>query len=178
MAETAASPTADEKGAQKPKGGLSIVQLALVVVLGLLSSASGGVISGYIISRNLPKAEAAHAEEGSEKNMAEIIEKGGALPLDPFVVNLADKDSPRYLRIKISLLVDNKEKIGELTENQALILKIRDVILQMLTTKSSGDLVHEEGKTKLRADIVEKLQEFFAEPKLIDVMFTEFVIQL
>ena len=107
-----------------------------------------------------------------------MLEKGAVVPLDPFVVNLADTEAPRYLRIKISLMVDDKAKIEEVVENQALQLKVRDVILQTLTRKTSQDLINEEGKNKLRHEIQEEVQGFFKEPKLMDVMFTEFVIQL
>jgi flagellar FliL protein len=110
--------------------------------------------------------------------MAEILEKSAVLPLEPFVVNLADKDAARYLRIKISLMVDDKSKTKELEENQALQLKVRDVILQTLTAKTSRDLINEEGKNKLREEIRDKIGVYFRTPKVTEVMFTEFVIQL
>ena len=106
------------------------------------------------------------------------MEHGAVVPLDPFVVNLADQDSARYLRIKVSLMVDDKSKIKEVLENQALTLKVRDVILQTLTRKTSHDLADDEGKNKLRAEIQDGIGHYFKEPKLTDVMFTEFVIQL
>ena len=59
-----------------------------------------------------------------------MLQKSAVLPLDPFVVNLADPDAARYLRIKISLMIDNKSKVKDISENQALQLKVRDVILQ------------------------------------------------
>jgi flagellar FliL protein len=107
-----------------------------------------------------------------------MLEKSAALPLEPFVVNLADTDAARYLRIQISLMIDDKTKEKELAENKALQLKVRDVILQSLTAKTSHDLINEEGKNKLRHEIQEKIAIYFQEPKLVDVMFTEFVIQL
>jgi len=107
-----------------------------------------------------------------------MLEKSAVLPLEPFVVNLADPDAARYLRIRISLMVEDKSHAKELSENQALQLKVRDVILQSLTAKTSHDLINEEGKNKLRHEIQEKIAVYFQEPKLVDVMFTEFVIQL
>ena len=107
-----------------------------------------------------------------------MLQKSAVLSLEPFVVNLADADAARYLRIKISLLVDDKSKVKEVTENQALQLKVRDVILQSLTAKTSQDLINAEGKNKLRHEIQEKVALYFRDPKLVDVMFTEFIIQL
>jgi flagellar basal body-associated protein FliL len=55
---------------------------------------------------------------------------------------------------------------------------VKDVILQTLSRKTSHDLINEEGKNKLRAEIQEGIGRYFKDPKLTDVMFTEFVIQL
>ena len=125
-----------------------------------------------------PVLPAEEKAENHEEKLAEILEKSAVLPLEPFVVNLADTDAARYLRIKVSLMVDDKEKQKELEENLALQNKVRDVILQSLTAKTSKELINEEGKNKLRHEIQEKVGVYFHEPKLVDVMFTEFVIQL
>ena len=174
--------TVEEQPEVKPAkgGGGSIGKMLMIVVLALLSSAGGGVVSFVLISRTM-NAHAKTAEDpkkAEEEKVAEMLEKGAVLPLEPFVVNLADTDAARYLRIKVSLMVDDKAKVKELTENQALQLKVRDVILQSLTVKTSKDLINEEGKNKLRHEIQEKAAIYFREPKLVDVMFTEFVIQL
>jgi len=168
----------------KPKKSGAIGKILLVVVLAAVSSAGGGVVSFYLINRALQnQANAAAKAEGAdheaeEEKVVEMLEKSAVLPLEPFVVNLADAEAARYLRIKVSLMVDDKSKEKELAENQALQLKVRDVILQTLTAKTSKDLIDEAGKNKLRHEIQEKITVYFREPKLVDVMFTEFVIQL
>lgn len=168
----------------KPAQSGNILKILLIVVLAVCSSAGGGVVSFMLMKRTLGiTAEAkaddkAKSEEEEHKRIAEMLEKSAVLPLEPFVVNLADQDAPRYLRIKISLLVDDKAKSEELNKNQALQLKVRDVILQSLTARTSHDLIGQEGKNKLREEIQQKVAVYFQEPKLVDVMFTEFVIQL
>ena len=160
--------------------------LIMMVVIVLLSNALGAGATWFFVSRAMaavvePGEEGKHAEgkEGDPHvDMAELLEKSAVVPLEPFVVNLADADVARYLRIKISLMVDDKSKVKEVEENQALQLKVRDVILQTLTKKTSQDLMHDEGKKKLRKEIQDEVGPFFKAPKLNDVMFTEFVIQL
>src|SRR5207253_2912627 len=166
-----------------PKGGSSIGKMLLIVVLALVSSAGGGVVTFVLINKTLgAQAKAGDkadlSKEAEQEKMAVLLEKSAVLPLEPFVVNLADADAARYLRIKISLMVDNKAKAKEVTDNQALQLKVRDVILQSLTVKTSQDLISEDGKNKLRREIQDKVSMYFRDPKLVDVMFTEFVIQL
>ena len=165
------------------KGGSSIGKMLMVVVLAVVSSAGGGVISFVLINRTLnaqPKGadNPDKPKEAEQEKIAALLQKSAVLPLDPFVVNLADTDAARYLRIKISLMIDDKAKVKEVTENQPLQQKVRDVILQSLTAKTSQDLIDEEGKNKLRRELQDKVSLYFKEPKLVDVMFTEFVIQL
>jgi len=178
VAEETAAAAAPEP--PKAASSLSIGKILLIVALALLSSAGGGLISFVLINRTLHKeANAAEKPEAAEQEkIAKMLEKSAALPLEPFVVNLADSDSPRYLRIKISLMVDDKTKTKELQENQALQQKVRDLILQSLTAKTSKELINEEGKNKLRKEIQQRITLYFREPKLVEVMFTEFVIQL
>jgi flagellar FliL protein len=176
--ETVVQETKPAKGGTAGKIG----KILLIVLLALVSSAGGGIVSFMLMKRTLHLdngAKAASETEAAEhEKIAEMLEKSAVLPLEPFVVNLADPEAARYLRIKISLMVDDKTKAKELVENQALQLKVRDVILQSLTAKTSHDLINEDGKNKLRHEIQEKIAVYFQEPKLVDVMFTEFVIQL
>ena len=160
--------------------------LIMMVVIVLLSNAAGAGATWFFVRRTMaavvaPGAEVNESTGKEDKetlDMAVILEKSAVVPLEPFVVNLADADTARYLRIKISLMVDDKSKLKEIEENQALQLKVRDVILQTLTRKTSQDLINDDGKKKLRKEIQDEVGPFFKEPKLNDVMFTEFVIQL
>lgn len=181
---------------KKPKikrGRSPIMKVLFIVILAVASSAAGGVVSFYLISKSMsakaqapkaedtadtPEAKEKAKEKAEEEKIAQMLEKSAVLPLEPFVVNLADIDAPRYLRIKINLMLDDKARIKELEENQVLQLKVRDVILQSLTSKTSQDLIKDEGKNKLRREIQDKIALYFRGPKLVDIMFTEFVIQL
>ena len=178
--------TDDEQEVVTPaaKGRSAVIgRMLLIALLALGSSAAGGVVSFVLINRVLAaQAKAADKPdkslEAEQERIEKLLQKSAVLPLEPFVVNLADPDAARYLRIKISLMIDDKSKAREVGDNQALQLKVRDVILQSLTAKTSAELINEEGKNKLRHEIQEKVALYFRAPKLVDVMFTEFVIQL
>ena len=182
MREETAVEETEEKPPQK-KSGSPIGKVLMIIVLALVSSAGGGLISFILISKTLAATakggdKGDKSEKAEQEKITELLEKGAAIPLEPFVVNLADSDAARYLRIKISLMIDDKTRLKEVAENQALQLKLRDVILESLTSKRSQDLINAEGKNKLRHEIQEKIAVYFRAPKLMDVMFTEFVIQL
>src|SRR4051812_44641591 len=171
MAEDA---VVEEQPPTPPGKSSSLGKMLLIVVLALVSSAGGGFMSFMLISRTLKlqtgQGEKAPDKPKEEEDVAKILEKSAVLPLEPFVVNLADADAARYLRIKISLMIDDKLKLPAVIENQALQLKVRDIILQSLTNKTSQQLIHEDGKNKLRHEIQDKIAVYFREPKLVDVM--------
>ena len=70
--------------------------------------------------------------------------------LDPFVVNLADKDADRYAQIGITLEVADP-KFGELLK--AYMPAIRNSILLILAQKASADLLDRPGKEQLAGQI-------------------------
>ena len=49
-----------------------------------------------------------------QEKIAEMLEKSAVLPLEPFVVNLADPEAPRYLKIKISLMILGQRKMYQM----------------------------------------------------------------
>lgn len=179
---------AEEQEKQEPKkarGGflLKVLTIALVVVG---SSVIGAASSWFFAARlAIPagvkaveaKAEA-EAEDPETAKFNEAVENGAVVPLEPFVVNLADPDASRFLRITVKLMVDDKHAVEELIASQTILSKVRDVILELLTQKTSADLLTQEGKKALRQEIHHKIEVYFKEPKLIDVMFTELVLQL
>jgi flagellar protein FliL len=103
-------------------------------------------------------AEAAAAAEdgdtdGAPARTAKKKEKGEKpvfVPMDVFVVNLADHDADRYAQIGITLQVPD-EKVSE--EIKTYLPAIRNNILLLLAHKSSADLAGGEGKELLARQI-------------------------
>ena len=175
MADEAA-PVVEKPAPPQGSGGSKMIMIVFLVIF---SNAVGAGLTWFLVHKEIGKVQAASGTaESPKEDLAAALEKGAVVPLEPFVVNLADADTARYLRIKISLMIDDKAKAEGIVANQALQLKVRDIILQTLTRKTSQDLINDEGKNKLRQEIEEQVKPYFVAPKLTDVMFTEFVIQL
>lgn len=130
-----------------------------------------------------PKAEEQHApaEEKKAEGGHGEAKKGGhggkeapsnLVPLPAFVVNLADPNARRYLKIVLSVEMTGNPELLE--ANQA---KIRDALLMLLSTKTSQDLSTLEGKILLRKEIVDRLNQAIGQAKVARVYFTDFVIQ-
>jgi flagellar FliL protein len=101
-------------------------------------------------------------------------ERGHIYTMDPFIVNLADADQNRYLKLRINLESNKPGPNEEFTKKLPLI---KDTILTILSQKKSEDLFHSSGKEKLKAEMLRLVNPNLGELKIKAVYFTEFVIQ-
>lgn len=112
-------------------------------------------------------------EEGLEEE-AEAVVIGEMFPLDTFVVNLADDKGKRYLRATMQLELAPEQTAATLEQR---LPQIRDVVLTILPTKQFQEIRTIDGKTTLRTEIMNKLNELFNGESVVNIYFTEFVIQ-
>jgi flagellar protein FliL len=98
--------------------------------------------------------------------------------LDSFVVNLADRNQSSFLKIGIDLGVASASAEGKSEDaNTAVLPKIRDTILSVLSTWQSGGLLAPDGKTKLKEQILDALHQQVPTVPVKEVYFTEFLVQ-
>lgn len=106
----------------------------------------------------------------NDKNVSKVV------PLDPFILNLADKEDNRYLRLTIHLGLGGgegeEEKPGVLFTSQA-----RNAILSVLMLKASTDILTVEGRNNLRKELLAVVRKAVKEPKVEAIYITEFIIQ-
>jgi len=148
---------------QKKKG--SLMKWLIIGVAGFIIIA--GCIAGGVLYFQ-------HATEGKGNQKTEKAGPGVLWALDPFIVNLADNNSERYLKVVMQLEVSGQEDPKALDEFKP---KFRDCILDILSSKSCGELMDVSGKQRLREDISVKLNSLLTKGKIKRVYFTEFVIQ-
>ncbi len=100
--------------------------------------------------------------------------------LDEFVVNLADKYQPRYLKVTISLEVEsNDPRSGGRGDDkkEAEDVKVRDAIISVLTGKHFADLVALGGKDELKAKLKSEINSVLEDRKVVNIYFTSFAMQ-
>ena len=152
---SAAAAAADATPAGKKPGGKK--KLVIMVAVAAIVLGGGGVGALVYMKKQKAAAEAAAAEDGdgdaapakSEKKK-EKGEKPVFVPMDAFVVNLADHEADRYAQIGITLEVPD-EKVSE--EIKTYLPAIRNNILLLLAHKSSADLAGGDGKELLAKQI-------------------------
>lgn len=178
MSKDAAPP---EGEAPKKKGKLMIVIAALVVVL-----AGGGAAAYFMMSKPDAAKKAKHAgeeevaaadadaeeeeEEDSHDENPPVYEK-----LDQFTVNLVDD---YYLQTDIQLQVAD---VKVQTKIKAHMPEVRDVLIRLLSSKSSEDLAQQEGKDKLAKEIQKAVNDILhikSKSKGVKkVLFASFITQ-
>lgn len=159
---SAPAAAAAEHGDAAPKKGKKKSIIILAVVGLLLALGGGGAV--FFMKKKAAEAEAAAAEEGGdaahaapkkEKKKEKKKDDKPVLPvfvpLDPFVVNLADREADRYAQIGVTFQVEDA-KSGDDLKNY--MPAIRNNILMLLAHKTSQDLHTVEGKEKLARQIL------------------------
>lgn len=99
---------------------------------------------------------------------------GGMRPLDPFLANLADETSSRYLKLSLQVEFVDAEPPAAF---DARLPQIRDVILTLVTSKTFADIRTPEGKERLREDVIDRINHVIAQDAVKSVYFTEFIVQ-
>jgi flagellar protein FliL len=147
----AAAALVAEAPPKKGKKKMLIIIIAVAVVL--LAAGGGGAL--WLMKKHA--AEAAAADDGEEGGDVAQAEEGhdkhavpSFLPLDPFTVNLADRNAERYAQVGITLELDDAHSTEEI---KGYMPAIRNNILLLLSHKSSEELMQRDGKLKLAEEI-------------------------
>ena len=155
-AAPAATATAD--AAPAAKGGKK--KLIIIIAAALLVVLAGGGAAFFLMKKKPVEGD----EEGADGHAkAETSEPAKAkpkhdskhppvfVPLDPFTVNLADKESERYAQIAVTLEIDDAKTADAL---KVYMPAIRNNILMVLSHKTAAQLLTREGKEKLAKSIL------------------------
>jgi flagellar FliL protein len=120
-----------------------------------------------------------HRSAGAEGGTAEQHkpEDLGVMPLDPFTVNLADKETPRFLRVTVQLVLTEKAAIEELRKDALKQAQLRSMLLELLTQQLAEHLNTPEGKAELKKAIAARASDALKPLKVTDVLFSDFVVQ-
>jgi len=179
-----ASPPTGGKGKKK----LIIILVAVVV---LLVAMGGG---GFFIWKKkaaaaAEAAAAADSEDGHPVAESKEHKDHGPpifVPLEPFVVNLADKGTDRYAQVSVTLQVENSKVSDDL---KIYLPAIRNNILMILAHKTSEELMDRAGKDVLAEEILRestrplkesqdpKKKDSGAYRPILKVHFANFIIQ-
>lgn len=138
---------------EAPRPGKKKLIIMVAAALLLVALAGSGVVlllkkraQAALEAEGLDVAPAMAAVEPEEPKVPPVF-----VPLDPFTVNLADRQAERYAQIGITLAVADSKA----TESVKLYMPaIRNNILMVLAHKNSSDLLQRDGKDQLADEVL------------------------
>ena len=146
---SAAAAAAEAPPPAKGKKKLIIIIAAVAIVL------LGGGGGAFVMMKKKAHAEAeaeAEAEGGAaHKAPAPVSKKDPKalpvfVPLEPFTVNLADRNADRYAQIGVTLEVEDNLTADQIKNYMPAI---RNNILMLLADRTAAELMGRDGKSKL-----------------------------
>ncbi len=164
---------AEEEAKEAPPAaagsGKKMMMLGLVGVL--LLGGGGGAAWFFMGSGDKAEGEK-HAKKDHDEEHAD--EPGPVMELEPFLLNLADREELRFLKVTIKVELDRPE---EKTDYPNKVPAIRDALLVLLSSKESQLLRTVNGKRRIREEIMTRVNGVMSKGKITNVFFTDFIIQ-
>ena len=139
------STAAATEASPPPKGKKKLLVIVAAAVLVLALGGGGAMFL-------LKKKPAESDSEGGEAAPAHAAAKHDAhatptfVPLDPFTVNLADRQAERYAQVGITLEIDDPHLADQI---KLYMPAIRNNILLALADRTAEELMGRDGKSKL-----------------------------
>ncbi len=162
----------DQATEEQPKKSRKMLFIIIAVVVVLLA-AGGGVAAVFLLGGG-KEAAAAEADAGKEKQQQEKLI---LVPLDTFIVNLADPKGDRFMKATIRLTTDDPELEQKIQSDPVLKARIRDRVLSILSSKTFQDVNNPVGKESLRRELQRELNQVLPEDSIKEVLFVEFIVQ-
>lgn len=162
-----------EETEEKKSGGGSKLLLIVIIVLLLLLLIIGGLVAYFLLSSSNTQ-QAPQPQQIKKHKVSDLAQIGPIYPLDPFTVNLVSSNADRYLKCKIDLELSSPDVQKEIDKK---LPAIRDMIIQILSSKTVEEIQTAKGKEKLKEEIKRKINSILTTGEVRHVYFTQFVIQ-
>jgi flagellar FliL protein len=140
-----------------------------MAVMGLLvfNLAATGFVAFKLLTAHPAEAAAAKPPE------AKVEPAGPIVPFEPFVVNLDEPGTSRYLKCTLQFQVAPKSE-EVLAKNKEVV---RDAVLSYLSGLHLKDTLGAEAKDKIRTDLLARIGKLVGPDKIHRMFFQDFVVQ-
>ncbi|MBN1164107.1 MAG: flagellar basal body-associated FliL family protein [Candidatus Krumholzibacteriota bacterium] len=151
-------------------GIILVVQIAIAFVLGKIMS------SRAIAAYDKARAEAGSGELSPAANddLGEGGNRGTIVMLDNIIVNLKERDKLYYLKVTIGLEVPDSSVQNEIKQREA---QLKDDVISLLSGKRVSELDSLEERNALKAELHKRISASLLAGDLINIYFSDFVIQ-
>lgn len=167
----------------KEKKGGSKLKIIIIAVVAVAVLGAGGYF-GYnqFFAEKEKTTKKAVQQQIPVQQTQQMVQNGSYLQqvvsaktfgLDEFLVNLADEDGKRYLKVKVFLGYDNKKLDAELEEKKPIL---RDAVISVLRSKKSTD-ISAKGIENIKMEIIQRINATLDKGQLNNVYFNDILVQ-
>lgn len=175
----------------KEKKGGSKLKIIIITVVAVAALGAGGYF-GYnqffaskesttkkVVQQQIPmqQTQQVQAQQGQQMvqngSYLQQVVSAKTFGLDEFLVNLADEDGKRYLKVKVFLGYDNKKLDTELEEKKPIL---RDAVISVLRSKKSTD-ISAKGIDNIKIEIIQRINATLEKGQLNNVYFNDLLVQ-
>ena len=153
---------ADAAAEALPAGGKKKLPLLPIILVVVLLIGAGAGFAFYKM------------KTGKHTKQPVVLKVGEVVPLDEFMLNLADPSDDHYLKTTIALGLKEGVSADQFKDK---VPAARDAILMVLTSKHLNQLRSGWGKTVLKKQLVAKINDALGEQDVVAVYFQDFATQ-
>jgi flagellar FliL protein len=157
----------------------SIAYLLLAMLAGSVIASMGFGGALYYLARS---GRLSMRKGAVSKSVSPVDAHTHLLALGPLLVNLADQGESTYLRLSITLQVEDptatkgsKDASNKSSDDE--IAAVRDTALAVLGQQTADSLLAPSGKEDLKVELLKALNEHDHEMKVKKILFTDFLVQ-
>lgn len=153
----------------KKSGGLKTVLIGSAGAVALGAVAAG---AAYLVAPGAAPCAAVSAAEHKPSAKPKELAEPVFIVLEPLVVTLGPGAKSRYLKISLSLETtkDNEKSLANMTP------RIRDTLNAYLRAVEEEDLIRPSSMSRLRAQMLRRLELVAPSAEINDLLITDFVL--
>lgn len=177
LTDAASNPLTASSENEPARSSIATVLIAMLAGAVIASMGFGGAL--YYLARS---GRLSVRRASVLKSVAPVDVRTHLLMLDPLLVNLADESESTYVRLSITLQMEDaaaaKESRAANSKNSDdAIAAIRDTALTVLGRQTANALLAPEGKERLKAELLKALNQQNPDLKVKKILFTDFLVQ-
>lgn len=151
---------------KKSTKSLTIVVIALLLII----IVGGGAFGAYYLF--FSKKDSQVTTLKAPENQVAIV-SSKTYCLDEMLLNLADEDGKRYIKLTIYIGYENKKLAPEFEEKKHIL---RDAVGSILRSKKSKDF-SVKGSEEIKQEILNKINPLFTNGKADNIYFSGILVQ-
>lgn len=162
----------EEVNKGNPKGSI-INNNKAVIFIGIFSFLVTTIFFGtfIVITLKQTNAPATKVVIKQSQEMGPVMSLGSDI-----LVNIRSEEGmEHFLKTNIVLELDASEKTG--TEVSKRIPQIRDLVINVLASKTKEKIIEKEGKDQVRSEIINSINHLMTTGQVRNIYFQDFIIQ-